>query len=144
MLSKEWLCSRQATKSGAETGFWSHPYLPFAGSVVRIATTLPGSLILGGRNIKPFTTLKISELAAIPSASVTTAAAVNPGFLRSMRTPNPTSMKKSSIAAQRHTARLSSSVNSTFPNSRRAAASASFLGLPCTTSASIFYAVARR
>ena len=39
---------------------------------------------------------------------------------------------------QRQTVRLSSSVKVTLPNSRRAAAAASFLDMPVATSSSIF------
>ena len=43
-------------------------------------TSRPGSLNGGGRSSTALTTLKIAAFAPMPSASVSTATAVNPGF----------------------------------------------------------------
>ena len=83
-------------------------------------------------------TEKIAVLAPMPRARVRTTTVVNPGFLRSVRTPKRISMKKSSMEGQRQTVRLSSCTRVKLPNSRRAAAVACFLGMPLAMSSSIF------
>src|SRR5580704_10608252 len=63
---------------------------------------------------------------------------VKPGALASMRNAYRMSCTKSSTDGHRHTSRPSSSISVTFPNSRRAAASASFLDIPPSRNSSIF------
>ena len=48
-------------------------------------TSRSGSAYGSGRSSTPFTTVKIVVVAPIPSASVATATAVNPGVRRSAR-----------------------------------------------------------
>jgi hypothetical protein len=57
----------------------------FAGGTCQTWTKRLGSLNASGRSNAPFTTLKIAVFAPIPSASVITAMAVNPGLFRSWR-----------------------------------------------------------
>jgi hypothetical protein len=57
-----------------------------AGNSVYMRTSFSGSLYGNGRSTTAYTTLKIAVVAPIPSARQRTAAAVNPGFLRRMRT----------------------------------------------------------
>src|SRR6266540_3381616 len=51
-------------------------------------TSRPGSLNGGGRSSTALTTLKIAVFAPMPSASVSTATAVKPGFFSSWRMAN--------------------------------------------------------
>jgi hypothetical protein len=61
----------------------------------------------------------------MPSASVTTAISVKPGFFRNIRSPNRKSCPKRSSEAQPHISRVTSLTNPTLPNSRKALARAS-------------------
>src|ERR1700679_3597736 len=103
------------------------------GLLSRSVTNCSGCGYGSGRSSTPFTTLKSAVFAPIPSASTVTAAKLNPGFCRSTRSPWRISMPRSSSQIQRHTSRLRSSVDATFPNWRRAAAVASAIGIPPST-----------
>jgi hypothetical protein len=79
------LCSRtKMAKSGAEKPTLGYP---IPGKPSPSAMSLDGSLNGKGRKSTVFTTLKIAVFAPMPSASVTTATAVKPGFLASIRKP---------------------------------------------------------
>src|SRR5216684_3043122 len=93
-------------------------------------TSCWGSLTGNSLSRTALTKLKIAVFAPIPSASVSTATAVNPGFLLSMRRPYRTSSTNSSTRRQPHVSRATSFTNSTFPNSRRAARFASSTASP--------------
>jgi hypothetical protein len=84
-----------------------------------------------GRSRTALTTLKIAVLALMPSASVSTATAAKPGFLRRMRTPWPTSRPNCSSQAPDRTARTCSFHDSTPPSSRRADRRAAADAMPC-------------
>jgi hypothetical protein len=80
--SNERPCSRQSRKFAGATGFQ-----PSCSTV----TSRDGSRYGSGRSSTALTTEKIAVFAPMPSASVSTATAVKPGFLRIVRTPNLTS-----------------------------------------------------
>ena len=61
-----------------------------------IFTNCSGWLTGSDFNRNVFTTLKMAELAPMPSARVSTTMAVNPGFLTNWRTPYAISRRKSS------------------------------------------------
>src|SRR6266849_2356945 len=68
-------------------------------------TSCWGSLTGNSLSRTALTKLKIAVFAPIPSASVSTATAVNPGFLLSMRRPYRTSSTNSSTRRQPHVSR---------------------------------------
>src|SRR6185436_12524460 len=78
--SKAVVCRAQSRKTPTETE------LPWPGlEVSQTWTTCPGSSNGSGRSSTASTTLNIAVFAPIPRASVSTAAAVNPGAFRSCR-----------------------------------------------------------
>ena len=94
--------SRQATKlAGAITFRTVPPRL-----VSHTATIRSGSWYGSGSSITVRTTLKIAEVAPMPRASVTSAAAVKPGARRSTRTPWRRSRTESSSSAGRISSRV--------------------------------------
>ena len=56
--------------------------------LTRMANTWAGSAIPAGCRNNPLITLKITAFAPMPSAKVSTATAVKPGFFANMRRPN--------------------------------------------------------
>ncbi len=75
-------------------------------------------------------TVKIAVLAPIPSAKVSTATAVRPGDLRSMRAAKRKSCHKVSTRNSQPAVRTTSLVTSRLPRSRRTARSASLRLIP--------------
>ena len=100
------------------------------GLLSRSSTSCSGSGYGSGFSSTPFTTEKSAVFAPIPSASVRIATAVNPGDFARIRRPNRRSCINRSSAPQPHASRVTSRTNPTFPNSRRAACSASSAVLP--------------
>ena len=88
MSWKTWLYSLQSRKLGPESRARGTPswWLVSQSTVSR-----PASLYGSGRSSTAFTTLKMAVLAPMPSASASTATAVNPGFLASTRPAKRTS-----------------------------------------------------
>src|SRR5205814_10179320 len=76
-------------------------------------------------------TLNIAVFAPIPSASVTAAMIVKPGFLQNIRTPNRKSRQHVSTKNSQPPERTSSFVTSRLPRSRRTSRSASLRLTPC-------------
>ena len=104
--------SRQATKlAGAMTFRCVPPRL-----VSQTVTSRSGSRYGSGSSITVRTTLKIAEVAPMPRASVTSAAAVKPGARRSTRTPWRRSRSESSSSAGRNSSRVLSLTRSSPPN----------------------------
>src|SRR4030081_1257500 len=83
--SKERVRSCQAANSCAEIGRFA---LPEFARRSHTTTSRSGSLNGNGRSSTALTTLKIAVFAPMPSASVMTATAVNPGFFKSWRKAN--------------------------------------------------------
>src|ERR1044072_8800287 len=70
---------------------------PFAGAESQNVIKRSGSLAASGRNNTALTTLKIAVFAPMPSASVSTAIAVNAGFFANPRNANRISLNNKSI-----------------------------------------------
>src|SRR6266478_4150153 len=81
----------------------------------------------------PFTTENRAVFAPMPNASVRIATAANTGDLAIIRTPNRKSCIHRSRNPQPHASRVTSRTNSTFPNSLRAARTASSSSTPRST-----------
>ena len=122
MSSKEWLWRLKSQKFGADTMFvWFGPLPNVSHTRTRLSGLGNGSAL---RSVA-FITLKMVVLAPIPRASVRTAMLVNPGFFPSILRPKRTSSTTSLSHFPPQASRVTSVTNPTFPNSRRAACSAS-------------------
>src|SRR6266516_7553109 len=84
-FSNTWFCACQSTKVPGATLKVGKPNFTLL-SCNR--TNRSGSGKESGRNKTPFTTLKMAVFAPMPSASVSTATAVKPGFLSNWRKAN--------------------------------------------------------
>jgi hypothetical protein len=83
-LSKLCDCPRHAANSYVATGRLASPEV---GRRSKIIANRLGSLNGNGRSKTVFTTLKIAVFAPMPSASVSIAIAVKPGFFANIRAP---------------------------------------------------------
>src|SRR5437867_13052123 len=83
--SKLLLCSFQSVKTPPDTAVFPRPS-PVSSS--KTITTWPGCSYGSGLSKTPLITLKMAVLAPMPSASVSTATAVKPGFFSSWRKAN--------------------------------------------------------
>src|SRR5207302_5144136 len=127
MSSKEWLCCLKSQKFGADTMFILFGPLP---NVSHTRTRLSGLGNGSALRRVAFITLKIVVLAPIPRASVRTAMLVNAGFFPSILRPKRTSSTTSLSHFPPQASRVTSVTNPTFPNSWRAALSASASSTP--------------
>ena len=113
-------------------GYEIEPVAKF-GLLSRSSTSCSGSGYGSGLRRTPFTTENSAVLAPIPNASVKIATAAKPGDFAIIRTPKRRSCISRSSEPPPHTSRVDSLINPMFPNSRRAARSASFWAAPRST-----------
>src|SRR6266513_5015913 len=85
MLSNDALCRCQSSTFNPEL---RESVTPRLGLTEAIRTSRSGSRYGSGRSNTALTTLKMAVFAPMPSASVSTATAVKPGFFRSWRKAN--------------------------------------------------------
>ena len=107
------------------------------GVSVHSMTTSSGDRYGSGWNSTVFSTLNITTLTPIASASVPAATAVKVGFRRIIRNAPRRSWSNRSAGPQPQVSRVSSRISGTLPKSRRAAACASAGDIPAATRSSI-------
>jgi hypothetical protein len=120
-------CCRRSISSNIATDRSS--CRPF-GLSVDIRTSRPGSSTGSVRSTSALTRLKMALFAPMPSASDSTATAVKPGFLLSVRAANFTSCANCSTAPHPHISLLASFSGVAFPNCRIARYRASSESIP--------------
>src|SRR5215472_10215988 len=119
------LCrSRRRSNIGPESG----PLVPGGPKEMRTSSRGAGTARL--RSSRASIKENTAVLEPIPRARVSMATAVNPGFFASIRTPYRASSSKSLSHLPPQASRVTSFTRPTFPNSRRAARSASCCSAP--------------